>query len=66
MAPSDIYARLQLALPNLQVEKYKTIKDSDKSLLVTTTNGREMIFTYLSPGVWDICSIKYHRKKGAK
>jgi hypothetical protein len=39
------------------------MRDCDRSLLVTTTNGKEMIFTYLAPGVWDICSVKYYKKK---
>lgn len=64
MTPTDILTQLKIALPMIQVEKYKTMRDSDRSLLVTTTNGKEMIFTYLAPGVWDICSVKFYKKKG--
>ena len=66
MTASDILQQLNLALQNINVEKYKTMRDSDRSLLVTTTNGKEMIFTYVGPGVWDVCSLKYYKKKGAK
>lgn len=64
MTPTDILTQLKIALPMIQIEKYKTMRDSDRSLLVTTTNGKEMIFTYLAPGVWDICSVKFYKKKG--
>lgn len=66
MTASDILQQLNIALPNISVEKYKTMRDSDRSLLVTTTNGKEMIFTYIAPGVWDVCSVKYYKKKGDK
>lgn len=66
MTANDILEQLKIAVPNISVEKFKTMRDSDRSLLVTTTNGKEMIFTYLAPGVWDICSIKYWKKKGEK
>lgn len=65
MSPNDILERLHLALPDVKVEKYKTMRDNDRALLVTTTNGRELIFTYVAPGVWDICSVKFYKKKGA-
>lgn len=64
MDPTDILQQLKLALPAIQVERYKTMRDSSRSLLVTTTNGKELIFTYVGPGVWDICSVKYYKKKG--
>ena len=64
MTPTDILQQLKLALPAIQVERYKTMRDSSRSLLVTTTNGKELIFTYVGPGVWDICSVKYYKKKG--
>lgn len=64
MNPTDILQQLKIALPAIQVERYKTMRDSNRSLLVTTTNGKELIFTYVSPGVWDICSVKYYKKKG--
>ena len=64
MTPSDILTQLKIACPAIKVEKYKTMRDSERSLLVTTTNGKEMIFTYLAPGVWDICSVKFYKKKG--
>lgn len=64
MDPTDILQQLKLALPAIQVERYKTMRDSNRSLLVTTTNGKELIFTYVGPGVWDICSVKYYKKKG--
>lgn len=66
MTANDILQQLQITLPNIQVEKFKTMRDSDRSLLVTTKNGKEMIFTYLSPGVWNICSVKFYKKKGDK
>lgn len=66
MKPSDILDQLKLSLPNLNVAKYKTMRDNDRALLVTTANGKEMVFTYVSPGVWDICSVKYYKKKGDK
>lgn len=64
MSPSDILQQLKIALPAIQVERYKTMKDSSRSILVTTTNGKELIFTYVGPGVWDICSLKFYKKKG--
>ena len=64
MDPTDILQQLKLALPAIQVERYKTMRDSNRSLLVTATNGKELIFTYVGPGVWDICSVKYYKKKG--
>ena len=64
MTPTDILQQLKIALPAIQVERYKTMRDSNRSLLVTTTNGKELIFTYVGPGVWDICSVKYYKKKG--
>lgn len=66
MTPTDILQQLKLALPAIQVERYKTMRDSSRSLLVTTTNGKELIFTYVGPGVWDICSVKFYKKKGDK
>lgn len=66
MTPTDILQQLKLALPVIQVERYKTMRDSSRSLLVTTTNGKELIFTYVGPGVWDICSVKFYKKKGDK
>lgn len=66
MTANDILAQLCLVLPNIKVDKFKTMRDSDRSLLVTTTNGKEMIFTYIAPGVWDCCSVKYYKKKGDK
>lgn len=66
MDPTDILQQLKLALPAIQVERYKTMRDSNRSLLVTTTNGKELIFTYVGPGVWDICSVKFYKKKGDK
>lgn len=66
MTVSEILAQLNLAMPNLTVEKAKTMRDNDRALLVTTANGKEFVFTYVSPGVWDICSIKYHKKRGGK
>ena len=66
MTPNDILQQLKLDIPNIQVEKFKTMRDSDRSLLVTTVNGKEMIFTYLAPGVWDVCSVKFYKKKGEK
>lgn len=66
MTPNDILQQLKLALPAIQVERYKTMRDSSRSLLVTTTNGKELIFTYVGPGVWDICSVKFYKKKGDK
>lgn len=64
MTANDIFAQLKIAMPNISVDKYKTMRDSDRSLLVTTTNGKELIFTYIGPGVWDICSLKFYKKKG--
>ena len=64
MDPTDILQQLKLALPAIQVERYKTMRDSSRSLLFTTPNGKELIFTYVGPGVWDICSVKYYKKKG--
>ncbi len=64
MTANDIFAQLKIAMPNISVERYKTMRDSDRSLLVTTTNGKELIFTYIGPGVWDICSLKFYKKKG--
>lgn len=64
MTVSDILAQLNLAMPNLVVEKAKTMRDNDRALLVTTANGKEFVFTYVAPGVWDICSIKYYKKRG--
>ena len=66
MTPTDILQQLNIALPSLKVERYKTMRDSNRSLLVTTTNGKELIFTYVGPGVWDICSVKFYKKKGDK
>lgn len=66
MTVSDILEQLKLAVPNIVVEKAKTMRDNDRALLVTTANGKEMVFTYVSPGVWDICSVKYYKKKGDK
>lgn len=66
MTANDILGQLKIAVPNINVEKVKTMRDCDRSLLVTTTNGKEMVFTYLAPGVWDICSVKYYKKKGEK
>ena len=64
MTASDILMQLKIACPAIQVEKYKTMRDNDRALLVTTTNGKEMVFTYVAPGVWDICSVKFYKKKG--
>lgn len=66
MTVSDILEQLKLAVPNIVVEKAKTMRDNNRALLVTTANGKEMVFTYVSPGVWDICSVKYYKKKGDK
>lgn len=66
MTVSDIIGQLKTAMPNIVVEKAKTMRDNDRALLVTTANGKEMVFTYVSPGVWDICSVKYYKKKGDK
>lgn len=63
MTANDILEQLKIAVPNINVEKVKTMRDCDRSLLVTTTNGKEMIFTYIAPGVWDMCSVKYYKKK---
>lgn len=63
MTVSDILAQLKLAMPNLTIEKAKTIRDNDRALLVTTANGKEFIFTYIAPGVWDICSVKYYKRR---
>ena len=51
MTVSDILAQLNLAMPNLVIEKAKTMRDNDRALLVTTANGKEFIFTYVAPGV---------------
>jgi len=66
MTANDILAQLKIAMPNISVEKYKTMRDSDRSLLVTTTNGKELIFTYIGPGVWDICSLKFYKRRNSK
>lgn len=66
MTVGDILDQLKIALPNIQVQKAKTMRDNDRSLMVTASNGKEFVFTYVSPGVWDICSLKYYKKKGAK
>jgi hypothetical protein len=63
MTVSDILAQLNLAMPNLTIEKAKTMRDNDRALLVTTANGKEFVFTYVSPGVWDICSVKYYKRR---
>ena len=66
MTASDILGQLKLAMPNLVIEKAKTMRDNDRALLVTTANRKELVFTYIGPGVWDICSVKYYKKKGDK
>lgn len=63
MTVSDLLAQLNLAMSNLTVEKAKTMRDNDRALLVTTANGKEFIFTYVAPGVWDICSIKFYKRR---
>ena len=64
MTVSDILGQLKIAMPNIVVEKAKTMRDNDRALLVTTANGKEFVFTYVGPGIWDICSVKFYKKKG--
>ena len=45
------------------IEKAKTMRDNDRALLVNTANGKEFVFTYIAPGVWDICSVKYYKRR---
>lgn len=66
MAPNDILAQLNISLPGIQVEKIKTVRDNDRAILVYTTNGKEMIFEYLSPGVWSIESVKHYKRRTNK
>lgn len=64
MTVSDILTQFKIAMPNIIVEKAKTMRDNDRALLVTTANGKEFVFTYVGPGIWDICSVKFYKKKG--
>ena len=64
MTVSDILAQLKIAMPNIVVEKAKTMRDNNRALLVTTANGKEFVFTYVGPGIWDICSVKFYKRKG--
>jgi hypothetical protein len=68
MTANDLYSQLKLVCPALAatVEKYKSMKDNDRSIFVTTTSGKEFIFTYLFPGVWCIESVKYYKKEAKK
>lgn len=63
MTPQDIYGQLALSLPGLRplVSTFKAMNDS-KSILVTTKDGKKMIFTCIKPGMWDICSIDWYNK----
>ena len=63
MTVSDILAQLNLAMPNLVIEKAKTMRDNDRALLVNTANGKEFVFTYIAPGAGDICSGKYYKRR---
>ena len=66
MSPNDILERLKIALPNINVAEFKTMRDNDRALLVTTTNGKQIVFEYTSPDVWMVCSVKYYKKRKEK
>ena len=66
MTATDILERLKIALPNLNVAEFKTMRDNDRALLVTTTSGKQMVFEYTSPDTWVVCSVKYYKKRKEK
>lgn len=66
MTPNDILESLKLALPNINISEFKTMRDNDRALLVTTTNGKQMIFETLAPDVWSCESVKHYKKRRIK
>lgn len=67
MTAADIYGQLAISLPGLRplVSTFKAM-NGRRSILVTLKDEKKMIFTYIKPGVWNICSIDYWNNKSKK